>query len=1479
MRITFRFVKHSLAFLLIANCWLITALAQDAPYSLPKGPQAPVRAAAPNSPLRDQVVTQVLGPSERLNLHDLNSEASSGSVTDFRFLPNGDMLVADGPAGRVWRIGGDGILRVFAGNGSMVHSGDGGLALNAGFYWISALAISPNGVVYIGQSDGRIRRVDPDGKIRTVLGTGERGCPVPGAQATTSDADSSTAIAVDADEQLYFAPATCGVIYRVGTDGLVERVAGRLSGEGTAPAPVASKALPANAASYSNVRDLQVDTFGNLIFTAMVSSERRMIRVSADGVAQITPNGTVNVSLREGPVETLRMPNIRSVAETTTGEVWIGSTTNTVEASSGYELGVVDRAGDYHILFTRDGFQGKPTAKFGDVYIAPGSVQLDPLDRVYVRDYFTSTILRLEENGSWTRVYGEFGDGPGVELGSKPTMRLRDVYLASDAQGNTYIASNQIQKIFRLSPDGELSLYAGNGQSGLSGDGGQAVGAALSFDRNLAMDGAGSLYFQALSPATGGYVIRRIRTDGVIETVLGGGNVEFTQEGIPANSARIAIQNWSWALAPNGEIYFTQDTWYLGNQTIWKRGLDGTLSLVLGSLSLGQINPAIDGLPAKGLRVQRLDKVTVDPSGVLYFGLASLSEGGIYRVDDAGIVRAVVKPNSNFTPVDGMSTVNAPLLVTNAMKSHAPGRLLVSVNGYLAEYADGGTVTVWQDPQEGEYRNDGATVMSVRPSISSEFALLPGGGVMWLSKSGGYVTLRRSFPAPPGCTYSLSESEVAVPAGSLDFNVNLTTSAECPYAVGSSSRWIEIRSRAWGKGNATLDFRVRPNPSREAREGFITISGKRVIVKQAGNASSTQFIVRPLSALLPTGGGQVQLQIQAAAGVPWQVTLPNAWVSAAGPLNGTGNGNLTLNVAAHAGNADRISEIKVNAATVRLSQVAAAMMVPVTINTNSNGSQVYVDFQALSTPHVAQWRVGSKHHLLVEEWQKLNDNTLRKFEGWETGAPVSERWFHTPAAAANVTAKFGLFHSVRTFPTSSNAVEGNVALNYWGVEVPQYLHDGVAESYSIRGWYREGSTVRALAIQGAMGSFTGFTTPVTTTQNPVSLSVTGPLSITAQFGGPDAPRDTLSLHIAPQWLFAGEAHTVNPIPSPVYVPIDISKAKNLSTFVHYTSYGAEAPDWLTTRFSGTSTPTVVEFGVNTAKIVPGTGSSNAIVYFHGAGAITEGVHASFNTVPASSEAKPRITAMTDGGGFRQISALGGSDRTTAAAPGMIVSIFGDRLGTTSVTAKSIPLPTELGGTRVEVFDPSSSQWVRARLFYVSPGQVNFEFPRIPLPWSDLALNVRVVNVLGESTPASLLFRRTAPSVFTANSSGLGAPAGFSILVKANDVQQRGDLYACNNSICSVKPASLGSEGDKLFLELYGTGFDEATADNVRVFIGSRLLPVAFVGKHSQFVGLTQLNVEVPREIARNTDLDLYVWVRPRADGAWETANRVTVRFE
>ncbi len=468
---------------------------------------------------------------------------------------------------------------------------------------------------------------------------------------------------------------------------------------------------------------------------------------------------------------------------------------------------------------------------------------------------------------------------------------------------------------------------------------------------------------------------------------------------------------------------------------------------------------------------------------------------------------------------------------------------------------------------------------------------------------------------------------------------------------------------------------------------------------------------------------------------------------------------------------------------------------------------------------------------------------------------------------------------MRTFTTSSGASAGDVVLNYKGAEVPQYLHDSVAESYSIRGWYREGSTVRALAIQGVMGSFTGFTTPVTTTQNPVSLSVTGPLSITAQFGGPDTPRDTLSLQIAPQWLFAGEAHTVNPIPLPVYVPIDISKAKNLSTFVHYTSYGAEAPDWLTTRFSGASTPTVVEFGVNTAKIAPGTGSSNAIVYFHGAGATTEGVHASFNTAPASSEAKPRITAMTDGGGFRQISALGGSDRTTAAAPGMIVSIFGDRLGTTSVTAKSIPLPTELGGTRVEVFDPSSSQWVRARLFYVSPGQVNFEFPRIPLPWSGLELSVRVLNGLGESAPASLMFRRTAPSVFTANSSGLGAPAGFSILVKANDVQQRGDLYACNDSICSVKPASLGAVGDKLFLELYGTGFDEATADNVRVFIGSRLLPVAFVGKHSQFVGLTQLNVEVPRDIARNTDLDLYVWVRPRADGVWETANRVTVRFQ
>ncbi len=65
---------------------------------------------------------------------------------------------------------------------------------------------------------------------------------------------------------------------------------------------------------------------------------------------------------------------------------------------------------------------------------------------------------------------------------------------AMDAAGNFYFSDTDNSRVMRVSPDGTLTVVAGNGLAGFSGDGGPALSAALSGPRGIALDSAGNTY-------------------------------------------------------------------------------------------------------------------------------------------------------------------------------------------------------------------------------------------------------------------------------------------------------------------------------------------------------------------------------------------------------------------------------------------------------------------------------------------------------------------------------------------------------------------------------------------------------------------------------------------------------------------------------------------------------------------------------------------------------------------------------------------------------------------------------------------------------------------------------------------------------------------------------------------------------------------------------------------------------------------------
>ncbi len=112
------------------------------------------------------------------------------------------------------------------------------------------------------------------------------------------------------------------------------------------------------------------------------------------------------------------------------------------------------------------------------------------------------------------------------------------VSVAQDTAGNFYISDSYSSQVFKVSTAGTLTVVAGNGTIGYSGDGGVATSAQLSMPEGIAIDGSGNIFIAD----TGNSVIREVVAGtGNIQTVAGNFSLGagYSGDGGPATSAQL----------------------------------------------------------------------------------------------------------------------------------------------------------------------------------------------------------------------------------------------------------------------------------------------------------------------------------------------------------------------------------------------------------------------------------------------------------------------------------------------------------------------------------------------------------------------------------------------------------------------------------------------------------------------------------------------------------------------------------------------------------------------------------------------------------------------------------------------------------------------------------------------------------------------------------------------------------------------------
>jgi len=221
------------------------------------------------------------------------------------------------------------------------------------------------------------------------------------------------------------------------------------------------------------------------------------------------------------------------------------------------------------------------------------------------------------------------------------------------------------------------------------------------------------------------------------------------------------------------------------------------------------------------------------------------------------------------------------------------------------------------------------------------------------------------------------------------------------------------------------------------------------------------------------------------------------------------------------------------------------------------------------------------------------------------------------------------------------------------------------------------------------------------------------------------------------------------------------------------------------------------------------------------------------------------------------------------APEAIVSAFGADLAERTEAAASLPLPTRLAGAAVRVTDKLGVQH-DAQLFFVSPGQINFLAPAGAAP------GLGAVEVLRDGNRVSqgqVLIDPLAPGLFSANGSGEGVAAAIALTVKPDGTQDSRVIFDQSqpSGRRTAVPITLGSESDRVFLLLFGTGMRKPAVATATV--GGQAVGVAGPAPAPGFVGVDQVNLgPMPRSLTGAGEVKIALTV----DGV--PANVVTVNI-
>jgi streptogramin lyase len=216
---------------------------------------------------------------------------------------------------------------------------------------------------------------------------------------------------------------------------------------------------------------------------------------------------------------------------------------------------------------------------------------------------------------------GTSGLVPGEQI-ARETPVGEPYGIAKGPDGALYICEIATHVVRRLDEaTGKITVVAGNGTMGYSGDGGPATKASLNEPYEVRFDIDGNMFFVEMK----NNLVRRVDArSGIISTVAGTGAAGFSGDGGPATKAKLNRPH-SITLDNHGNLYICD----IGNHRVRIVNLESGMIDTFGGTGARKLTP--DGAPLKGTPLNGPRALDFDGKHSLYL---ALREGNaVYRID------------------------------------------------------------------------------------------------------------------------------------------------------------------------------------------------------------------------------------------------------------------------------------------------------------------------------------------------------------------------------------------------------------------------------------------------------------------------------------------------------------------------------------------------------------------------------------------------------------------------------------------------------------------------------------------------------------------------------------------------------------------------------------------------------------------------------------------------------------------------------